>query len=542
MKAFGVKSAILAAASLLSAVNADVDPIVIKGSKFFYKTNGTEFFIRGVAYQQDVGGNSSTTTDANKNFVDPLADPSGCQRDLPYLVGIRTNAVRVYAIDTTKDHTECMTMFANAGIYVLADLSAPNISINRDSPEWTVDLYARYTTVVDTLAPFNNVLGFFAGNEVSNNVTTADAIPFVKAAVRDTKAYIKAKNYRPLGVGYATSDDPDIRVDLENYLNCGDQTDAIDFFGYNIYSWCGDSNFVESNYQARTKEFANYSIPAFFAEYGCIQPAPRLFTDTLSLFSSNMTGVWSGGFVYEYFQEANDYGLVSIDGNSVSTLSDYKVYSTQIAKVDPTGVNAGSYNPTNTAARACPTEDATFEADSSPLPPTPNNELCSCMVQNLTCVAKSDLSSDLIGPLFGTVCGLADGLCDGITGNGTTGAYGAFSVCNDTSRLSWAFNAYYVDQMNTNSANTDACDFGGNATTQAPSAPSACSSLLGQAGSGGTGTVSSNPTETGTVGGSAVTSTAAANNLILPAFNYGLISMGAYIVTAMLAGMGMILL
>ena len=46
MRSFGVASAaagLIAAASLLVGTQAaDVDPIVIKGSKFFYKTNGTQ--------------------------------------------------------------------------------------------------------------------------------------------------------------------------------------------------------------------------------------------------------------------------------------------------------------------------------------------------------------------------------------------------------------------------------------------------------------------------------------------------------------------
>ena len=255
---------------------------------------------------EDVGGNGTSST--NTNFVDPLTDADGCKRDIPLLTQLRTNTIRVYAIDTTKDHTQCMQMLQDAGIYLIADLSAPNISINRDSPDWSIDLYSRYTDVVDKLQGFNNVLGFFAGNEVSNNVTNVNAIPFVKAAVRDTKAYIKQKGYRAIGVGYAADDDATIRADLEDYMNCGPAEDSIDFFGYNIYSWCGQSDFITSGYRDRTLEFQNYTVPAFFAEYGCNQPEPRLFDETLTLFGPNMTGVWSGGIVYEYFQATNKFG------------------------------------------------------------------------------------------------------------------------------------------------------------------------------------------------------------------------------------------
>jgi hypothetical protein len=44
---------IAAAAALVTAASAAVDPIVIKGSKFFYKTNGTQFFMKGIAYQRE---------------------------------------------------------------------------------------------------------------------------------------------------------------------------------------------------------------------------------------------------------------------------------------------------------------------------------------------------------------------------------------------------------------------------------------------------------------------------------------------------------
>lgn len=202
-----------------------------------------------------------------------------------------------------------MQMLADAGIYVISDLGEPATSIDRNSPEWNAELYARYAAVVDNLASYTNTLGFFAGNEVSNQPNNTVASAFVKAAVRDMKAYIVQKKYRPIGVGYATNDD-DTREELANYFDCGSSTDSIDFWGYNIYSWCGVSSYADSMYEDRTKEFSSYNVPAFFAEYGCNKVEPRLFDEVASLYGTNMTPVWSGGIVYMYFQEANDFGLL----------------------------------------------------------------------------------------------------------------------------------------------------------------------------------------------------------------------------------------
>ncbi|KAI9844456.1 MAG: 1,3-beta-glucanosyltransferase gas1 [Sclerophora amabilis] len=490
-----------------------------------------------------LGNGSTDTTTTENQYTDPLADVERCEKDIPNLIQLRTNTIRVYAINPERDHTRCMEMLQDAGIYVVSDLSAPGSSINRQDPQWNAELYARYTAVVDEMAKFSNLLGFLGGNEVTNDVNNTQAAPYVKAAVRDMKAYIKRKDYRPIGVGYATSDGDKIRSDLADYFNCGTVEDGVDFWGYNIYSWCGsDSSYKTSGYEDRTEEFSDYSVPAFFAEYGCNDPKPRVFDDVPALYGPEMSRVWSGGIIYMYFQEDNDYGLVSVEGDgSVSKLEDFEALSSQIAKATPTGVNSASYSPTNTKLRACPTTGPSWNA-SSELPPTPNQELCSCMMQSISCGPKPGLSDEETGELFGQVCGASEEACTGIAHDGSKGVYGAYSMCNSTEQLAWVLNAYYNESR---ASNRDrACDWDGQAQERNPGTLSgSCNELLGQAGDSGDGQVTSAPTATGAASpGAAATTTAAAGAITVPTFGLGLLQLGAYVGVALLTGAGMILL
>jgi hypothetical protein len=434
-----------------------------------------------------------------------------------------------------------MNALADAGIYVVADLSEPKNSIIRDAPGWTTTLSSRYMSVVDEMMKYDNTLGFFAGNEVSNQPNNTIASAFVKAAVRDTKAYIKSKNYRSIGVGYATNDDAGIRENLAAYFDCGNKEDSIDFWGYNIYSWCGDSSFQESGFDVRTKEFEKYNVPVFFAEYGCNTPRPRKFTEVGALYGSQMTGVWSGGIVYMYFEEQNEFGLATVSNGKVTTNKDFENLSKQIAKATPSGVKMADYNPANTAAAACPKVTAgSWEAQSSPLPPAANVNLCSCMVDTLSCVVADNVVEKDYSDMFGFVCGEKKGqYCTGINKNATSGPYGAYGMCSSKEQLSFAVNAYAK-------AVQGGCSFKGKATTKAavatPSA-SGCVSLLQAAGAQGTGVVSGAPRASGSAGSAqGAAASGAASGLSAPQFNAGAFGLGLYVLGAVASGMAMILM
>ncbi|KAK6536406.1 1,3-beta-glucanosyltransferase gas1 [Arthrobotrys megalospora] len=480
-------TAALAALGLVSSVSAvavkkraATDPIVVKGSKFFHKNSGEQFFMKGVAYQTDLSLVDVSELPAGQKFVDPLTDIESCKRDVPLLEALNTNLIRVYAIDTEKSQDACMKLLSDAGIYVIADLSEPGLSVNRDAPAWDHHLYERYTAVIDKLQKYDNVMGFFAGNEVTNNKSNTDASPFVKASVRDMKAYIKEKKYREIPVGYATNDDEFVRDQLADYFNCGPAEESVDFWGYNIYSWCGQSSLKISGWDKRTEEYADYNVPVFFAEYGCNEPSPRKFTEVQALYGDVMSPVFSGGIVYMYFEEANNYGLVSVDkGGKVTKLSDYTALQGQLDDITPKSVKLTSYTPTNTKARACPAQDDNWKAATN-LPPKPDQPTCECLRSQLTCVPAANLAEKKYADIFGYICGqLGEGGCDGIATDGTNGIYGSYSMCDAEIRLGWALTKYYESQ---NSA-ASACDFERQARVATPTTlNSTCEKMVDAAG------------------------------------------------------------
>lgn len=482
-----------------SVVSATLPAIEIVGNKFYYSNNGSQFLMKGIAYQQNP---QNTTAD----FVDPLADADACKRDIPYFQELQTNILRVYALDVEQDHTECMKMLDDAGIYIIADLSSPNESINRYDAAWDVSLYERYQGVVDAMANYTNVLGFFAGNEVTNAVNNTEASAFVKAAVRDTKKYIKSKGYRSIPVGYSANDDQEIGISLADYFACGSNEDRADFFGINMYRWCGRSSFSLSGYSTITDEYKDMGIPLFFSEYGCNHVQPRLFQEVGTIYSSQMTDVWSGGIVYMYFEEENNFGLVSIDGDSVSTLSDFNNYKSQIASISPSLASVSSGAPTGSGSGpSCPTSTSNWLAATA-LPPTPDKGLCECASNAAGCVVKSDVSTKDYGKLFGVICGIMD--CGLIQANGTTGDYGSYSPCGSKDQLNVLLNQYY----SANGEDASACDFSGSATVQRGSTASSCSSSLraatrtGGSGSSSTGGSSNDSSSSGSRSGSSSSS------------------------------------
>jgi 1,3-beta-glucanosyltransferase GAS3 len=234
-------------------------------------------------------------------------------------------------------------------MYMLLDVNSPLVGDSLNTGEPWASYYAAYLNrtfaVVEAFSNYPNTLLFFSGNEVISDVTSAKFVPpYLRAVTRDLKTYIKNHISRQIPVGYSAADVRDVLFDTWNYLQCdnGDSS-AVDIFALNSYSWCGNSDFKTSTYQQLVAGFQSSSVPVFFSEYGCNMPAPRIFTEVGTIYGDQMTGVMSGGLVYEYSQEPSNYGLVTINSDgSVQLLPDYHTLASQYAKLDFSKVEGGS--------------------------------------------------------------------------------------------------------------------------------------------------------------------------------------------------------
>lgn len=212
------------------------------------------FYLKGIDYQP--GGSSQ--------LVDPLADESICQRDIPYMKNLGLNTVRVYSVDNTANHDFCMNLLAENGIYLVLDVNTPLYSINQDQPEKSYNPYYLQSVfaTIDEFAQYTNTLAFLSGNEVINAPNNTNAAPFVKAVNRDMKQYIAERGYRAIPVGYSAADVVPQQYTLAQYFDCGDNAySRADFYGINNYQWCDPSSFDQSGWDVLVQQYSNFSIP-----------------------------------------------------------------------------------------------------------------------------------------------------------------------------------------------------------------------------------------------------------------------------------------
>lgn len=335
-------------------------PVVSASGNAFW-ADGKRFYLRGIDYQP--GGAA-----ANE---DPLADPSVCQRDIKNFKDLGINVIRVYAVDNSKNHDTCMNALADAGIYLVLDVNNPAYSINRlkPGPSYNTKYLQSIFATVEMFAKYDNTLAFFSGNEVINDEPGTDkSAPYVKAVTRDMKNYINSRGLRKIPVGYSAADVSSNRMQTAMYMNCGSDDMRSDFFAFNDYSWC-NSDFKTSGWDQKVKNFTDYGLPIFLSEWGCIKNRPRKFEELSALMSSQMSAVYSGGIMYEYSVEDNDFGIVTLKGDSVQKSDEYNLFKQALAKYpSPTGSGGAA---TTTHAAKCPPSDASWNVDPSLVPEIP---------------------------------------------------------------------------------------------------------------------------------------------------------------------------
>ncbi|EAW06810.1 1,3-beta-glucanosyltransferase gel2 [Aspergillus clavatus NRRL 1] len=363
-----------AVCALATTVNAVV-PIEVQGKDFVNSKTGSRFQVLGVDYQP--GGSSGFTKDK-----DPLSDPDACLRDAALMQRLGVNTIRVYNLAPSLDHDKCASIFNAAGIHMILDVSSPLWGgyLDRTDPKSTYNeiYFKQVFGVIEAFKNFPNTLGFFAGNEVINEQSVKDVPAYVRAVQRDMKDYIAKNLNRSIPVGYSAADIRPILADTLNYFMCEDKdapSSHSDFFGLNSYSWCGNSTFKKSGYDVLTEDFAEASIPVFFSEFGCNEVRPRYWTEVEALYSKEMSQSFSGGLVYEYTQEENNYGLVELgEDGSAKLLVDYDNLMAQYSKLDMSLIEASNKTQTSFQAPTCSKSlisNSTF-LDSFDLPKRPS--------------------------------------------------------------------------------------------------------------------------------------------------------------------------
>ncbi|MCJ1405135.1 hypothetical protein MMC11_008361 [Xylographa trunciseda] len=346
--------------------------IEVVNQYFVNPSNRGQFQVVGIEYAL-----------ANTTGSDSLSDPDACLRDAALLQRLGINTIHVPYINTSLSHDQCVSTFDAAGIYICVDLTG-NMTDNTPFPQvtnistvYTLELIKNMYTVIDAFKDYENVLGFWVGNNVFGvNQTFENTPAYLRAIARDAKAYIAQNAARKVPVGY------DINI-YETDLNTSELTSTLynfgvytqciinnnvsdlsraDFAGFWDVQWCPgngtrdgtngtfDQQWSSSGWQTYALEFAQTYVPILFSLYGCTNPyAPegRDFHDAAALYNpAYMATTFSGGVLNQWtLVTPTDAitALVYLDSEGNAQLKkDYETFSTVIHQFNLQNLRAGS--------------------------------------------------------------------------------------------------------------------------------------------------------------------------------------------------------
>jgi len=114
--------------------------------------------------------------------------------------------------------------------------------------------------------------------------------------------------------------------------------------------------------------FANLPVAAYFSEYGCNTESPRTWTEVAAIYGdSTVAQVYSGGVAFSYFptNDAKDFGLTTLSGDTVTTTAEFDNLVTALSKIT-TFINT----PAKSAATqppfpTCPAENGSWIASNN---------------------------------------------------------------------------------------------------------------------------------------------------------------------------------
>ena len=322
-----------------------LNPLVIKGKRFFDSVTGDYVPLQGIAYYPRPNGGPLSTAQFNSVdfFVDSYRE-TVWERDILNMKELGVNLVRIYAVDPSQSHTSFMCALQNAGMYamigLLADCEGCAVGPNAAPSCYPPSLKERGQFIINEFSKYRNTIAFSAGNEVTLYATDRQIelnAPCQKKFLRDMRDYVTTCSAtpntilpRPIPIGMVNWDFERTKQTL--YFNCRNNvTDALEtpeWYGLNSYQHCNaaDTNpMALEGWEKLRQDFVSYNlpVPVVIAEFGCRASgfatidgfaAQRNWLQVDALYSPTYAQVFAGGVVFEYSAEKSVVD-VSAQGN-----------------------------------------------------------------------------------------------------------------------------------------------------------------------------------------------------------------------------------